>query len=63
MSSQEIPFGDVLQSIERATKLIPGVLELDELASFVGQEEYASYAYAEISLRDLIQIIWNELDR
>lgn len=58
MSDQDIPFKTVLSSIEHATDLIPGALELDELASFVGNEQYASYAYAEISLRDLITIIW-----
>lgn len=56
----KIPFTEILGGIEQLTEMTPGSLSADELASFVGNEPYPTCAYAEISLGDLITMIWDQ---
>jgi len=56
MSTRDVPFEKVLDSIERATGCR---LSVEDTASFLADEEYSTYSWADIKLRDLITIIWN----
>lgn len=56
MSTRDVPFEKVLDSIESATGFR---FEVEDMASFLADQEYSTYSWADISLGDLITIIWN----
>ncbi|HJX78544.1 hypothetical protein [Glutamicibacter sp.] len=56
MSTRDVPFENVLDSIERATGCR---FNAEDTVSFLADEEYSTYSWADISLRDLVTIIWN----